>query len=195
MSETRRQEQKENTRRRLIEVAFNQFAKDGLMNARTSDIAEVAGVSHGTVFAHFPTREDLLVSVIQEFGGAITKRIHELASKGGDIREILKAHLTGLMEYESFYIRLVKEAQLLPFEARHTLIMIQSAISQHLNLVIEREVATGKTRRIPLHLLFNTWIGLIHYYLANDDLFAPGESVLARYGEELLEHYLGLIKA
>lgn len=192
MTESKRKEQKEQTRNHLVEVAFRQFAEYGLMATRTLDIAKVAGVAHGSVFAHFPTREALLICVIEEFGGRITRRIHELASGGGSVREVLEAHLNGLIEYELFYTRLVTERQWLPEEVRHSLVMIQSAISLHLQQAAEAEMNAGKIRRLPLHLFFNTWLGLVHYYLANGDLFAPGESVLKRYGPELTDYFLAL---
>jgi AcrR family transcriptional regulator len=193
MAISKRQAQKDQTRRQLIEVAFGQFARQGLAAARTSDIADAAGVSHGTVFAHFATRDDLLIAVIEEFGDRVTGRIHELAGSGGSVREVLQAHLNGLMEVEPFYCRLVTERPLLPPDAQNALVSIQSAIAIHLYQAVEREISGGTIRNIPLHLLFNTWIGLIHYYLSNADLFAPGASVLQRYGPELLEHYLNLI--
>jgi AcrR family transcriptional regulator len=192
MAESQRQKLKNKTRKRLLKVAFDQLAKNGLTTARTADIAHAAGVSHGTVFAHFPTRDALLTEVINEFGARVTRRLHELAS-GGSVREILEAHLKGLAEFEPFYTRLVAEENLLPECARNNLIMIQSAISFHLSQAAEREMAAGIIRPLPVHLLFNTWIGLVHYYLANGDLFAPGEPVLARCGKELLEHYISLI--
>ncbi|NLI14212.1 TetR/AcrR family transcriptional regulator [Pelotomaculum propionicicum] len=192
MPESQRQKQKKQTRKHLITMAFNQLAKDGLINTRTADIAKAAGVSHGTVFAHFPTRDALLTEVINEFGARVTRRLHELAG-GGSVHEILEAHLKGLAEFEPFYTRLVREGSLLPESARNTLIMIQSAVSFHLSQAAEREMAAGIIRRLPMHLLFNTWIGLVHYYLANGDLFSPGKPVLERYGKELLEHYLTLI--
>jgi AcrR family transcriptional regulator len=191
--DTNRQEQKNQTRKQLITVALDQFAKEGLIVTRTIDIANAAGVSHGTVFAHFKTRNDLLVAVIEEFGSRVAGRIHELAYDGSSVREVLQAHINGLIEVEPFYTRLVKEGPLLPPSAQNALVVIQSAISIHLNQVAEREISAGKIRDIPLHLLFNTWIGLIHYYLANSNLFAPGESVLKRYGAALLEHYLALV--
>jgi AcrR family transcriptional regulator len=190
---SQRQVQKDQTRKQLIDVAFEQFTKDGMVSARTADIAAAAGVSHGTIFAHFATRDDLLVAVIEEFGNRVAKRIHELTSGGGTVRQVLQAHLNSLIEVEPFYIRLVTEEPLLPSVARSTLVAIQSAVSIHLNQAAEREIATGTIRNIPSHLLFNTWIGLIHYYLSNAKLFAPEESVLQRYGTELLEHYLTLI--
>jgi AcrR family transcriptional regulator len=193
MSKSTRREQKSQTRKRLIEVAFNQFAKAGLTVARTSDISDIAGVSHGTIFAHFPTRDDLLVAVIEEFGSRVNERIHVLASCGGSVREVLQAHINSLIEVENFYSKLIMEESLLPPIARNTLVGIQSVISFHLSQAAKREISMGKIRNVPLHLIFNTWIGLVHYYLANNDLFAPGESVLKRYGSELLEHYLTLL--
>ena len=190
---TRRQIQKVRTRQHLIETAFEQFAEHGLTTTRTADIAKAAGVSHGTVFVHFPTQEALLSAVIEEFGVRVARRLHELAVSNRSLRDVLAAHLRGLAEVEPFYTRLVIEGRMLPASARSTVIVIQSAISFHLGQAAEREISAGTIAPFPIHLLFNTWVGLIHYYLANGDLFASGESVLVRYGQELLEHYLCLI--
>ncbi len=194
MNKSKRLEHKDQTRRKLIKAAFNQFAVDGILSTKTAKIADAAGVAHGTLFIHFPTREDLLITVIYEFGQKVAGRIHELAAIDGSIREMLDAHLNGLIEYESFYKKLVIEGPLLPVEARISLVMIQSAISFHFIKAAELEIASGKIRSIPLHLLFNTWVGLIHYYLVNGDMFSDGGSVLARYREELLDHYISLIR-
>lgn len=188
-----RQIQKKLTRKRLIETALEVFARQGFTATRTADIAKAAQVSHGTVFAHFPTLETLLDAVIEEFGTRVSFRLHELAGGDNSLRDVLAAHIRGLREFEAFYTRLVIEGRLLPDSARNILIIIQSAISFHICRTAEREMQKGAIEPYPLHLLFNTWLGLIHYYLANDDLFAPGESVLERYGEELLEHYMYLI--
>lgn len=193
MPESQRQKQKIQTRKHIIDVALNQFAKDGLTVTRTSDIANAAKVSHGTVFAHFSTRELLLDAVIEEFGMRITNRLHELVNSNCGMKEVLEAHLRGISEYEDFYSRLVSEGRLLHGSARNSLIMIQSAISFHIIQVAEREMKARKIRTMPVDLLFNTWIGLIHHYLINGDLFAPGSLVLERWGKQLVEHYINLI--
>jgi AcrR family transcriptional regulator len=190
---TKREKQKTSTRNRLLQVARRQFAQKGLMATSTLDIAREAEVSHGTIFAHFPTREDLIVNVIEEFGEQMIRRIYQLSKQGMGVRDLLAAHLKGLEEYEPFYARLVMEAPVLPMEARITLIAIQSAVSFHLYMAAKREMKAGTLRPLPMHLLFNTWIGLVHHYLNNRDLFAPGESVIARRGQELLDHYMSLL--
>ena len=193
MIKTQRQKKKLETKKLLIDTAMNQFAKNGLITTRTSDIAAAANVSHGTLFAHFPTREILLNEVIEEFGMRIISRLHELVNSNGGMREVLEAHLKGISEYEAFYTGLVSEARLLDESARNQFVMIQSAISFHIIQVAENEMKAGKIRAMPMDMLFNTWVGLIHYYLVNGDLFAPGESILKRYSKQLIEHYMNLI--
>jgi len=190
---TQRQIQKEQTRKMILQIAMKQYAQNGIMATRTVDIAKAAEVSHGTVFSHFATQEDLLNTVIEEFGMTVSQRLHELASANMDLKSVLESHLAGLMEFEDFYTRLVIEGRLLPPSARNTLAIIQSSISFHMSQAAELAMDKGTIERYSIHMLFNTWIGLLHYYLGNSDLFAPGESVLRRYGQEILDHYMKLI--
>jgi AcrR family transcriptional regulator len=50
---------------RLIAAADDAFARDGI-SASLEKIAKTAGVAIGTVYSHFPTREDLLAHLIAE---------------------------------------------------------------------------------------------------------------------------------
>ena len=193
MIENKRQKQKELTRRHLIEIAIQQFGENGITATRTADIARVANVSHGTIFVHFPKQEDLLLTVVEEFGFRIAQRLHELLDTNRSLFEVLEAHITGLIEFEPFYTRLVIERRLLPESVRDTYIMIQSTISFHIGIAAEKEMEEGIIRQIPLHLIYNTWIGLIHYYITNGDLFCSSGSVLKQHGQELLQHYISLI--
>lgn len=188
-----RQLRKENTRERIIEAAYAEFGRRGILATRVEDVAKAAGVSHGTVFLHFKSQEALISEVIGEYCGRIAQRTHELAEEDSTVEQMLRVHLAGIAEFEPFYTRLVVEARLLPEECRCAWLGVQSAISFHLSRAAERDMNAGTVKTIPLHLLFNTWTALVHYYLANGDLFAPEGSVIRRCGEELLDHYMKLI--
>jgi AcrR family transcriptional regulator len=194
MTTSIRQRHKARTRTLLLATALRHFAREGVGAARTADIAASARVAHGTLFVHFPTRDDLVAAVVGEFGKRVAGRIHELADTGQGVKDLLVAHLSGLQEFEPLYSRLVIEGPALPAGVQNAMTSIQSAISHHLSRAAEREMKEGRIRRMPYHLFFNTWIGLIHYYIANASSFAPGESVLKRYGQQLLEHFLMLVK-
>ena len=193
MMSLQRQKQKANTRRQIIDAAIDLFARDGLTATRTSDIASTAKVSHGTVFAHFQTRDILLDAAIEEFGARIMNRLHELVNENCGLKEVLEAHLKGIGEYEIFYTRMVLESRLLGQNSRNALIAIQSAISFHISQIAEKEMKASKIKVMPIDLLFNSWIGLVHHYLVNGDLFAPDSSVIERYSKQLVEHYIALV--
>ncbi len=196
MKKTTRQLQKEQTRTALLKAAYDVFSSQGIQAARMADIAQAAGVSHGTVFLHFPTQERLVAEVLDTYCGEIARDTHLSAVTCRTLREFLEAHVAGISRHEPFYTRLVIENRLLPQEARDAWTGLQSAVSFHFSQVLERERAEafveGETE-MPLSLLFNTWMGLIHYYLGNGDLFAPEGGVLRRHGQTLTNHYLKLI--
>lgn len=65
-------------RQRLLEVAETVFAEHG-SNASTEAVAKAAGVGIGTVFRHFPTKEDLLREVYAEHLRRFAEQLAELA--------------------------------------------------------------------------------------------------------------------
>lgn len=52
---------------RIIETAIKLFAEKGYSNTSTAEIAKAAGVSEGTIFKHYGTKDQLLLSVIVPF--------------------------------------------------------------------------------------------------------------------------------
>jgi len=51
-------------RRQLLEVAIHVFAEMGIDRATHGHVAKAAGVARPTVFAYFPTREELVTGVL-----------------------------------------------------------------------------------------------------------------------------------
>lgn len=188
-----RGEQKTATRRRILDAAIAVFGTKGILAATAAEVAKEAGVSHGSVFVHFGTMETLMAAAIEDFGEALSLRLHELTAVGAGTREVLAAHLEAIREREAFYSRLVAEASLLPPAARSCLVLIQSGIAFHLSPAIEADAKAGRVKEMRLPLLFNTWLGLVHHYLANRELFSPCESVIDARGQELLDHFMSLI--
>jgi AcrR family transcriptional regulator len=188
-----RSERKQATWGRLQEASLRLCARRGFLGVRTLEVARAAGISHGALFRHFPSREALVIDTIRLFGRRLTDRLHALAQEGAGLRQALATYLECVAENEKLYARLVTEVPHLPAAARRTWIGIQSAVSSHVAQAVEVETRQGTIRKIPLHLLFNTWTGLVHHYLTNRDLFAPGASVIRRCGDELLEHFLSLV--
>ena len=58
---TRRRE----TRERVFAAGFAEFRRAGMTGADVKAIAAAAGVAHGTLFFHFPSKEHLLVELVR----------------------------------------------------------------------------------------------------------------------------------
>ena len=190
---TGRSRQKDLTRARLLEAAGRLVCAQGFLAFRTLDLARAAEVSHGTVFVHFPTREALLVALVEERLAAVLRSIHARLESGADIGTLLRQHLEGLAPHEELYSWLVREQSGLPQELADALAGVNSTLSWHLTQAAARGRAAGTIKDVPDHFLFNCWIGLVHHYLANPGHFAPGASVIQTRGEELVRNFMNII--
>lgn len=190
---SKRQIQKENTKLKIVATAYKIYSDYGF-TATTAMIAKEVGVSHGTIFVHFSSVNELLTYLIENFGNNLVQEIHDLVEKNDSMKRLLETHLDILGQHENFYIHLISEKSLLPEDVQMTLVNIQSNFAFHFNRIMEREVQSQTVKRIPVYMIFNTWIGLVHYYLLNKDLFSPDEPVLKRYSSELTAAFLELIK-
>jgi len=189
----KRRIQKAQTREKIIAAAKRIYSEYGFSTA-TTVIADEAQVSHGSIFVHFPTVESLILCLLDDFSQDIKTELLSLSEYGNDIAKLLGMHIDVLIKHEDFYKRLVKESVYLPEEVKNTFIAIQSTLSIHFLQVIQPEINTGKIKDVPFHMLFNTWIGLVHYYLLNGEMFSPHDSVLIRYKDTLIKCFVSLIK-
>jgi len=193
MQDSKRQLKKDGTRKKIVDAAFKIYSENGF-TAATSLIAKEAGVAHGSMFLHFPTRDDLLTYLANEFGNTLRARFNELSGAYDTIEELLGAHIDILSEYEKFYSRLITEAAYLPENVKTALVRIQSGFAYHFNVVLNSEIENGILKKLPPQILFHAWTGLIHHYLQYIDASPSGESVLKRYKKQLIFTYCELLR-
>ncbi len=189
-----RTDQRDATRRDLVQAGLHLVSERGFAGATTAAIARASGRAHGTVFVHFPTRDALVAEIVEEIGRRVSTRLAETDTRTPSVNEVLDAHLAALTERESIYACLLREATSLPPAARARLFALQTGIAWRLRKALAREVAAQTARAIDPVVLANIWIALTNHYLINRDLFAPGASVIATRGAELKAQLLSIIK-
>lgn len=91
----------QDVRQDVIRAALRIYARSGISAATLDDIAAEAGVSKSTLSWHFHSKEDLLVSIIKEFGPAQSLRatIEQL---------VLDLNDNALSDYETIFHRLAE---------------------------------------------------------------------------------------
>lgn len=60
------EERKQETRQLLLESAAKTFAQLGFHGASVDKIAEFAGFSKGAVYAHFQSKEELFLAILEQ---------------------------------------------------------------------------------------------------------------------------------
>lgn len=80
---SRRKLQKEDTRRILLQTAYDLFAELGYSRTTMRLLAQRAGVGLGTIFKHFPDKPSLLVAAFQEdLGRVVEQAFQSMPPKG-----------------------------------------------------------------------------------------------------------------
>lgn len=97
-----REQQREETRRRLYASALAIFRRDGVVAARTEDIAKAAGVSRGSFYFHFPTKEHVLLERMTETEREICVAVERLGDDVTftDVLALINAELTRIWEHD-----------------------------------------------------------------------------------------------
>ncbi len=86
----KRQIQKQFTREKIIRAAKQIFIEKGIINTATSQIAEAAGIAHGTLFLHFPNKDSLVIELLDVELAKFSDKIKQLIIETTDIDTILK---------------------------------------------------------------------------------------------------------
>jgi len=92
------EEMRQNSRKAILEAAFELFAKNGFHNTSVEQIRKKAGVSKGLVYNYFEKKEDLMEGIIMlkiEEGEALMKDIFDMT----DSRAKLKAMIDLSIKY------------------------------------------------------------------------------------------------
>lgn len=90
------------TRQKLVDVARQLFAKNGLENTTMNDIAVVSGKGRRTLYTYFNSKEDVYYAVIEGELERLSDRMDEVASMKikpqEKIIELIYTHLTTIKE-------------------------------------------------------------------------------------------------
>ena len=86
-------------RERILRVAAEALGRDGISGTRMADIAKAAGISHGSLFSYFPTKDHLVRAVVAR--GATMEGERLDMNTEGSIASILEHALKSAWETAS----------------------------------------------------------------------------------------------
>lgn len=86
---TDRDRQRQETHRKVYESALAIFRRDGVDQSRIDDITQLAGVSRGTFYFHFPSKDDVLNELMRESQMGVVARL-DAVDEATAITEVLE---------------------------------------------------------------------------------------------------------
>lgn len=93
------------TREQILVAAKQALRRYGPAKTTVVDVAQALGVSHGSVYRHFPTKAALRAAVVEDGLAAIDRRLTEIAAEPGPAIERLHRWLLALIEFKQGFAR------------------------------------------------------------------------------------------
>lgn len=89
----------EEKRRKILDVAVNEFANQGFDNANINTIAKKAEVSVGSLYKYFDTKTDLFMTSVNYGIASLASIIDSIASSEGDVMVKLEKLIRVAIDY------------------------------------------------------------------------------------------------
>jgi len=93
------------TREQILEAAKDALRRYGPAKTTVVDVAQALGVSHGTVYRHFPTKAALRAAVVREGLAAVSRDLSAIADEEGPAVDRLRRWLGTLVSRKQGYAR------------------------------------------------------------------------------------------
>ena len=154
---TKRERRKEARPGELLEAALDLFVEKGFAATRVDEVAARAGVSKGTLFLYFPSKEELFKAVVrQNIAGRFEEWRDELDSFVGTTSDLLRYcyqvwwECIGATKASGITKLMFSEAQNFPeiteFYQQEVILPGQMLIRR----IVERGIERGEFRPVPL---------------------------------------------
>lgn len=169
--------------RKIIIAAIEAFAEKGYASTSTSEIAKNAGVAEGTIFRHYKTKKDLLISIVgpmvQKFIAPfvirdmekVLNQDHELIDDF--LRAMLKNRIAFVSKNKLLFKILIQE---IPFQPelkelfkRH----IGMKVVEKATLIIQHYQEKGQLVDLPPSTIIRVIVSSIFGYIVTRNLLLP----------------------
>lgn len=93
----------EDKRKKIFKVAISEFASKGYSATSINIIAEKAGISIGSMYSYFASKEDLFLAIVDQGFGLLETALKEVKAEEGEVFEIIERLFRITREYTINY--------------------------------------------------------------------------------------------
>jgi len=152
-----RQRRKDARPQELLDAALTLFVEKGFAATRSEEVAQRAGVSKGTLYLYYPSKEELLKAVIRHnLSALIAEGVEMVDAFTGSSADLLNKVLMtwwerfGCTPASGIHKIMIAEAQNFPDIAQFYTDEVIGPGDQLLGRIVQRGVDSGEFRPLPL---------------------------------------------
>jgi TetR/AcrR family fatty acid metabolism transcriptional regulator len=154
------------TRERILDAAVNVFSRKGYHETKVDDIVSASETSKGSVYFHFPGKQQIFLALVDKFANLLQRRVVEAVSGETDgVRRVnlaLKVCLETFAQYRSlakiFLVQAVGLGQV--FEDKR--LEIHDRFAGVIKVYLDEAVSGGEIPPIDTEIVAYAWMGAIN---------------------------------
>ncbi|OZI13220.1 TetR family transcriptional regulator [Bacillaceae bacterium SAS-127] len=169
--------------KKILEAAIESFAEKGYAATSTSEIAKKAGVAEGTIFRHYKTKQDLLLSIVSPMMAKFIAPfvIKDLNKVLNQEHENFEAFLKAMIENRAEFLKnnlllfriLIQEIPFQPQLKEQFKEHVATKVFDRLKQIVEHYQAKGQIMEMPPYSVIRFVASSIFGYLLARYLFMP----------------------
>jgi len=159
-------EEEQNRRRHeVFNASLSLFLEKGFQETSMESIAKAAGMGKSTLYDYFRTKDEILVSFMEDTIDHLNARAKQIAGQDlpavERLHQFLQAHLAHLLANKAFYIKMTYEVQRLGLESQQRIQVRRYAYQDLLCKIIEDAIWEGSFRAVNPLLAARTILALL----------------------------------
>lgn len=154
------------TRERILDAALSVFSRKGYHETRLDEIVDVSGTSKGSIYFHFPNKQQLFIALVDKFADLLERRVREAVPDEGSSLERVRVALTTVLDTFGAYrmpakILLVQAAGLgSVFESKR--FEVHNRFAAMIQSYLDEGVACGDIPPLDTDIVARAWMGAIN---------------------------------
>ena len=154
----------------IIEAAAGVFRRQGYHGAKMADIAAAVNLTAGSLYHHFPSKQDLLIAVLDEGLGRITRQVRAIVADSPEdpattLRRIVHAHIHSMIDNANIAAAVIFEGRALldvP-QVRDRFVAQRDDLETLYRQVVEQGIAAGVFRPVDAGIFTKTVFGALNW--------------------------------
>jgi AcrR family transcriptional regulator len=167
------------TEEALFKAAIKVLSQKGINNARISDIVEEACVSHGTFYAYFKNKDDIVYKITSKFLDNLYEVSMSSWDKGGlkdSVRHVLRSFLEVYSKNADVMIILMEGATSGDKILRMLYVDICRRFQQRIKRNLLEASEKGLTKDVNLEIASSALAGIVESFAFHNFCLAPANS-------------------